>query len=91
MTSNASTSLPIVEQDPCCGTTEAAAQADACCAPAAKDEAVAAGDACCAPAPQATTDTEEAGCCAPAGTTDEVLPTPAARPQPASRRSCRSW
>jgi thioredoxin reductase len=81
MTSNASTSLPIVEQDPCCGTAEAAAQADACCAPAAKDEAVAAGDGCCAPEPQAT-DTAEAGCCAPAGTTDEVLPTPAARPQP---------
>lgn len=32
---------------PCCGTAEAAAQANACCAPAAKAEAVAAGASCC--------------------------------------------
>jgi len=35
---------------PCCGTAEAAAAANACCAPAAKTEAVAAGASCCGPA-----------------------------------------
>lgn len=32
---------------PCCGTSEAAAEAGACCAPAAKSEAVTAGSSCC--------------------------------------------
>ncbi|MFF5085568.1 FAD-dependent oxidoreductase [Actinoplanes sp. NPDC000266] len=68
MSSDASTTATDAGQDPCCGTAEAAAAADACCAPAAKVEAVAEG----------------AGCCGPATTTStvELLTTPAARPAP---------
>ncbi|GAA2715930.1 flavoprotein [Actinoplanes palleronii] len=84
MSSDASTTAT-AGQDPCCGTAEAAAHADACCAPAAKTEAVADGASCCAPTAQAApAETQEAGCCGPAGTTGavELLPTPAARPAP---------
>jgi hypothetical protein len=63
---------------PCCGTTEAAAQADACCHPAAKADAVAAGARCCG----ATTDASAtddgiraAGRAAPSGArTDSSYP-----------------
>ncbi len=50
------TGTPATGQEPCCGTTEAAVQADACCAPAAKTEAVAQGADCCAPAADAQAD-----------------------------------
>ncbi len=36
--------------DPCCGTTQAAAKAGACCDPQAKTDAVAGGAGCCGPA-----------------------------------------
>jgi glycine/D-amino acid oxidase-like deaminating enzyme len=39
----------ITATDPCCGTAEAAAQADACCDPQAKSDAVAAGAGCSSP------------------------------------------
>ncbi|MFD9130624.1 hypothetical protein [Kitasatospora sp. NPDC059571] len=35
------------QDTPCCGTTHDAAQADSCCAPAAKAEARATGAGCC--------------------------------------------
>ncbi|WP_328740775.1 hypothetical protein OHA91_36015 [Streptomyces erythrochromogenes] len=35
------------QSSPCCGTSEDAATAGACCAPQAKSEAVAAGAGCC--------------------------------------------
>jgi hypothetical protein len=61
MSSDTSTTVP----DPCCGTAQQAAAADACCAPEAKAEAVAEG----------------AGCCGPSTTAGavEVLATPATR------------
>ncbi|HLL64820.1 MAG TPA: NAD(P)-binding domain-containing protein [Micromonosporaceae bacterium] len=48
------TAVPVTGQDPCCGTAEAAAQVNACCAPAAKADAIAAGADCCAPATTST-------------------------------------
>ncbi|GAA0474670.1 arsenite S-adenosylmethyltransferase [Actinoplanes capillaceus] len=47
--------------DPCCGTTAAAEQAEACCDPAAKTEAVTTGATCCGPA--ASTEPAVGGCC----------------------------
>lgn len=41
------TSEPQPTTAPCCGTAQAAAADDACCAPAAKDQARAAGATCC--------------------------------------------
>ena len=41
---------------PCCGTAEAAAAADSCCAPAAESGAVAAGASCCGPATDTSAD-----------------------------------
>lgn len=76
-------------QEPCCGTTEAAVQADACCAPAAKTEAVAAGADCCAP----VTDVQAAdagGCCAPATSTVQVIGSPVRLTQPAPARTAGS-
>ncbi|MEU4560438.1 FAD-dependent oxidoreductase [Actinoplanes sp. NPDC023936] len=84
MSSDASTTAT-AGQDPCCGTAEAAAQADACCAPESRTEAIADGASCCAPAAAtAQAETQEAGCCGPAATTRavELPPTPAARPVP---------
>ncbi|BCY09312.1 FAD-dependent oxidoreductase [Actinoplanes sp. L3-i22] len=51
MTSDASSAVPATAgQNPCCGTAEQAAAADACCAPAAKADAIAEGAGCCGPA-----------------------------------------
>ncbi|WP_430782313.1 NAD(P)-binding domain-containing protein [Actinoplanes sp. G11-F43] len=89
MSSDASTPAPATAgQDPCCGTAEQAAAADACCAPAAKAQAVTEGAGCCGPADQAVASApaeQQAGCCGPATTvsTVELLPTPGARPTPA--------
>ncbi len=69
--------------DPCCGTAEAAASGEACCAPAAKAIAVTEGAGCCGPAGE--TDASDAGCCGAATTTIsaiELLPAPVARPVP---------
>jgi thioredoxin reductase len=50
--------------DPCCGTTEAAQQADACCDPQAKTEAVAGGASCCGPSVSTAQPVEiTTGCC----------------------------
>ncbi|GAA4975305.1 NAD(P)-binding domain-containing protein [Actinoplanes utahensis] len=80
MSSDASTTVPAADADPCCGTAQAAAAADACCAPEAKADAVAEGAGCCGPAEP--TAPQEQGCCAPAATAGavEVLPTPTTRP-----------
>jgi len=46
----AASSMPVAAHTgsgPCCGTAQAAADAGACCAPAAKAEAVVAGASCC--------------------------------------------
>jgi len=43
----ASAALAPVAAEPCCGTSQGAARAGACCDPAAKTEAVAAGASCC--------------------------------------------
>src|SRR4051812_2534987 len=61
---------------PCCGTTAAAAQADACCDPAAKTEAVAAGVGCCGDTSHASAETDEnvAGSGSPTGHLDPSLP-----------------
>ncbi|AGL21556.1 NAD(P)-binding domain-containing protein [Actinoplanes sp. N902-109] len=77
MSSEPSTTAPAAGQDPCCGTAEQATVADACCAPAAKQQAVAEGASCCGPAAQAAP-AQDAGCCGPATTagTVELLPTP---------------
>ncbi|MEU8662460.1 FAD-dependent oxidoreductase [Actinoplanes philippinensis] len=67
MSSDAASPAPIAAgQDPCCGTAEQAAAADACCAPDARAQAV----------------HEGAGCCGPAAvvSTLELSPTTAARP-----------
>ncbi|MEU4689718.1 FAD-dependent oxidoreductase [Actinoplanes sp. NPDC023714] len=63
-------------QDPCCGTAEQATQADACCAPAAKEEAIAAGAGCCGPAATAAVLPAPAARSATAA----VLPAPGGRP-----------
>jgi thioredoxin reductase len=49
--------------DPCCGTAQAAEQADACCDPQAKTDAVAGGATCCAPAGAAQPVEITSGCC----------------------------
>ncbi len=58
----------ITPADPCCGTAQAAVQADACCEPQARRDAVAAGARCCGPAastaqPIEITTTTGGGCC----------------------------
>jgi thioredoxin reductase len=81
MSSDASPTGPAAGAEPCCGSAEAAATADVCCAPAAKADAVADGAGCCGPA----ADASDSGCCGPAPTSInslELLPTPAVRPIP---------
>ncbi len=58
--------------DPCCGTAQAAEQADACCDPQAKAGAVADGARCCTPAGAQAVEITS-GCC----NTDTVTPTTA--------------
>ncbi|AEV85534.1 flavoprotein [Actinoplanes sp. SE50] len=75
MSSDTSDTAPTATgQDPCCGTVEQAAAADACCAPDAKAEAVADGAGCCGPAAQAAPVQADpaAGCCGPAATVSAV-------------------